>query len=81
MTTKPVSESRIPNPESSRSFTKGAVVAIDLSGTKGAPSYDIVIGDSILAEAGTLIALRLGRRRTYSFTSHNYSSRRKQQGF
>jgi 3-dehydroquinate synthase len=64
----------IPNPQSatsSLSFTQGKVVPIDLSGTKGAASYDIVIGDSILSEAGTLIAVRLGKRRCLIVTDSN----------
>lgn len=57
--------------ETKPSFTQGKIVTIDLSGTKGAPSYDIVIGDSILSEAGTLIAMRLGKRRCLIVTDSN----------
>jgi len=52
-------------------FTPGKVVSIDLSHTRGAPSYDIVIGDSILSEAGTLIAVKLGKRRCLVITDDN----------
>ncbi len=55
----------------SRPYTQGALVPIDLSSTKGPASYDIVIGDSILSEAGNLIAVRLGKRRCLIITDSN----------
>lgn len=64
MTTQHSSETRA-------HFTQGKIVPIDLSGTKGAASYDIIIGDSILSEAGTLIAVRLGKRRCLIVTDSN----------
>ena len=39
------------------------LVSIDLSAAPRPPSYDILIGDNLLAEAGKLIAERLGQRR------------------
>lgn len=56
---------------SSTPYASGKIVPIDLSGTKGSPSYDIIIGDSILSEAGTLIAVRLGKRRCLIVTDSN----------
>jgi 3-dehydroquinate synthase len=52
-------------------FTQGKILSIDLSGTSRTPSYDIVIGDSILSEAGTLISVRLGKRRCLIVTDSN----------
>lgn len=52
-------------------IAQGKIVPIDLSGTRGAPSYDIVIGDSILSEAGTLISVRLNKRRCIIVTDSN----------
>jgi 3-dehydroquinate synthase len=52
-------------------YAKGHVIPIDLSASQGAPSYDIVIGDNILAEAGTLISARLGKRSCVIVTDTN----------
>jgi len=52
--------SRPPSPPPTP-FTAGKIVPIDLSASKN-NSYDIVIGDSILSEAGALISVRLGKR-------------------
>jgi 3-dehydroquinate synthase len=49
----------------------GRIIPIDLSGTKGPASYDIVIGDNIVSEAGTLIGIRLGKRRCIVVTDSN----------
>ncbi|MFY9288937.1 MAG: 3-dehydroquinate synthase [Alphaproteobacteria bacterium] len=56
---------------SSSPIAQGKVLSIDLSASKGAPSYDIVIGDSILAEAGSLINVRLGKRTCIVITDSN----------
>ncbi|HEU0118748.1 MAG TPA: 3-dehydroquinate synthase [Alphaproteobacteria bacterium] len=50
---------------------QGKIVKIDLSGNRGTPSYDIMIGDSILSEAGTLINVRLGKRNCLVVTDSN----------
>lgn len=60
-----------PNPQPLAPFSQGKIVPIDLSGVRGTPSYDIVIGDSILAEAGTLISVRLNKRRCLIITDSN----------
>lgn len=65
-----------PNPEprsssSHPSFAAGKVISIDLSGTKTAPSYDIIVGDNITSEAGSLINVRLGKRRCLIVTDSN----------
>jgi 3-dehydroquinate synthase len=52
-------------------YAQGKVVPIDLSGSKGPASYDIVIGDSILSEAGILISVRLSKRRCLIVTDSN----------
>jgi 3-dehydroquinate synthase len=44
-------------------FISGKIVSVDFSDADPIPSYDIVIGQSILTEAATLIRLRLGLRR------------------
>ena len=49
----------------------GKIVTIDLSGTARPPSYDIVIGENILSEAGSLIKIRLGLRRCIIVTDSN----------
>jgi 3-dehydroquinate synthase len=41
----------------------GKIVSVDFSDAAPTPSYDIVIGQRIVAEAATLIRLRLGTRR------------------
>lgn len=50
-------------------LTSGKIVQIYLPAAKR--SYDIVVGDNILAEAGTLIQLRLGPRRCIIITDRN----------
>lgn len=52
-------------------FTSGKIVTIDLSKSKPHPFYDIVIGDNILSEAGTLINVRLGKKRCLIVTDSN----------
>jgi len=47
------------------------IVPIDLSASAAARSYDIVIGDNVLAAAGTLMAERLGKRRCLIVTDSN----------
>ena len=44
-------------------FVPGKIVTVDFAHAAPTPAYDIVIGHSILAEAGTLIRVRLGVRR------------------
>ncbi|HUY67771.1 MAG TPA: 3-dehydroquinate synthase [Alphaproteobacteria bacterium] len=74
---KPLTPNPLPSPERSPGFAqageplfaKGKIVHIDLVPVPRA--YDIVIGDSILAEAGTLIDMRLGRRRCLVVTDSN----------
>ena len=48
-------DSGIPNPEP-------RTISVDLSKSNASRSYDIVIGDNILSDAGALIAMRLGKR-------------------
>jgi 3-dehydroquinate synthase len=52
-------------------IAKGRIVPISFAGSKGPNPYDIVIGDSILTEAGTLISLRLGKRNCLIITDSN----------
>lgn len=51
-------------------FASGKIVKVELP-AEPARSYDIVIGDSIMAEAGTLINMRLGKRRCLVVTDSN----------
>jgi 3-dehydroquinate synthase len=44
-------------------FIPGKIVTVDFTAAPCTPPYDIVIGQSIISEAGTLIRLRLGTRR------------------
>ncbi|MGE3624406.1 MAG: 3-dehydroquinate synthase [Bdellovibrionales bacterium] len=44
-------------------FAAGKIVSIDFSASSSSRNYDIVIGDSILSEAGSLVGMRLGQRR------------------
>jgi len=53
-----------------RPFTSGRLVPVAL-GAAPARGYDIVIGDSILSEAGALINVRLGARRCLIVTDTN----------
>jgi 3-dehydroquinate synthase len=46
----------------------GKMISIDLSASKGVPSYDIVIGEYLLSQAGALIETRLGKRRCVIIT-------------
>lgn len=56
-------------PENSAPAFGGKIVSVQLPAASR--SYDIVIGDSILSEAGTLIGLRLGKRRCLIITDSN----------
>ncbi len=58
--------SSIPSPTSSTT----RIVPIDIATSKTMP-YDIVIGDGILADAGQLVAARLGKRRILVVTDSN----------
>lgn len=49
-------------------FVPGKIVTVDFADAKPTPAYDIVIGQSILTEAGTLIRVRLGVRRCVIIT-------------
>jgi len=49
-------------------FVAGKIVTVDFGDAAPTPSYDIVIGSSILTEAATLIRLRLGLRRCVIIT-------------
>lgn len=51
------------------SLAKGKIVQVSLPSVSR--SYEIIVGDSILAEAGALIHLRLGRRRCVIVTDSN----------
>ena len=58
--------------ESAPSFVaSGRIITIDLSASKPAPSYDIVIGDNIISEAGSLIRVRMGQKRCVIVTDSN----------
>ncbi|MFA5040484.1 MAG: 3-dehydroquinate synthase [Bdellovibrionales bacterium] len=52
-------------------FIPGKIVSVDFSSAPPKPAYDIVIGQSILAEAATLIRLRLGTRRCVIISDSN----------
>ena len=52
-------------------FAQGRIVSIDLLNSKASPSYDIIIGDSILSQAGVLISVRLGKRNCLIITDSN----------
>jgi len=53
-------------------FVPGKIVRVDFSSAVSVPhAYDIVIGQNILAEAGTLIRMRLGERRCVIVTDSN----------
>jgi 3-dehydroquinate synthase len=56
---------------SSASINGIRVVSIDVSASPKAPPYDIAIGESVLAEAGRLMAERLGQRRCLIVTDGN----------
>lgn len=62
-----------PDKASQAYFASGKIITIDLSQTKHTPSYDIVIGDNILSEAGTLIKIRLGQKRCLIVTDTHVS--------
>jgi len=49
-------------------FMPGKIITVDFSAAAPTPCYDIVIGHSILSEAGTLIRVRLGTRRCVILT-------------
>ena len=49
-------------------FVAGKIVTVNFAASAQAPSYDIVVGHSILSEAATLIKLRLGLRRCVIIT-------------
>lgn len=69
-TTTPVTACALPLQPSS--LTSGKVVAVSLSSSPR--SYDIIVGDNILAEAGTLIHIKLGCRRAVIITDQNVAS-------
>jgi len=52
-------------------FVQGKIVKVDFADAPTTPAYDVVIGTNILAEAGTLIRLRLGTRRCVIITDSN----------
>ncbi len=60
----------IPKAPASRPFASGRVVPVELAGN-AERGYDIVIGDSILAEAGSLVNVRLGQRRCIIISDSN----------
>lgn len=70
MTSTPASPRTASSPDDLGSglFTSGKIITIDLSQSKPSPSYDIIIGDSILSETGTLIRIRLGQKRCMIIT-------------
>jgi 3-dehydroquinate synthase len=49
-------------------FIPGKIVTVDFAAGTTPPSYDIIIGHSILSEAGTLIRVRMGTRRCVIIT-------------
>jgi hypothetical protein len=55
-------------------FISGKIVSVDFSEAPPKPAYDIVIGQNILAEAATLIRLRLGTRRCVIISDSNVAS-------
>ena len=55
----------------SAAYAERRVVPIDLSATPGPKSYEIVIGENVLADSGRLIADRLGQRRCLIITDSN----------
>src|SRR5271168_4481975 len=61
-----------PKPTSpSTPYASGQVVEVDLSDAHGDASYNIIIGESILSEAGTLINVCLGKRNCMIVTDDN----------
>lgn len=58
-------------PASAQPYVQGKVVTIDVSGTERRPPYDIVIGENILSEAGSLINAKLGKKRCLIVTDTN----------
>lgn len=58
-------------PVAPASLSGGKIVTVQLP--PNLRSYEIIVGDNILAEAGALIHLRLGRRRCVIITDHNVS--------
>ena len=52
-------------------FIPGKLVTVDFGAAQTRPPYDIVIGHSVLSEAGTLIRLRLSTRRCIIITDTN----------
>ncbi len=55
-------------------MASGKIVSVDLPGSTKARSYDIVIGDSILTEIGSLISVRLGKRKCLIVTDSNVAA-------
>ncbi len=66
-TTTPISACALPLQPAS--LANGKIVNVQIPVAQR--SYDIVVGDSIMAEAGALIHLRLGRRRCVIVTDQN----------
>lgn len=60
-----------PLPDSPSAFTASKIVTVDVAGNTETRSYDIVIGDNILSQAGSLIASKLGKRRLLVVTDSN----------
>ena len=52
-------------------YASGQIVEVDLSSAQKDASYNIVIGENILSEAGTLINVRLGKRTCMIVTDEN----------
>ncbi len=60
------------NPTEEPLRTSGRIVRVDLPASSR--GYDIIVGDNILAEAGTLIQFRLGHRRCVIITDRNVAA-------
>ena len=60
-----------PSTEDHARFLSENTVSVDFSGAASTPAYDIVIGQSILSEAATLIRARLGKRRCVIISDSN----------
>ncbi len=57
-------------PSKTTPFAQGKMITVDLPGGKD-NSYDIVIGENVLNEAGSLLSVRLGKRRCQIVTDKN----------
>jgi len=60
-----------PLPDTHAPFAASKIVTVDVAAGGHERAYDIVIGDNILSQAGSLIASKLGKRRVLIVTDSN----------